>query len=146
MEKVQWGALYFSALLGSVSILVSMYVVLPALGMPRLDFAAVTGGWVGATGPYARAIGTALFVAGGVGWTLLFATLWPWKGLLGGLLFGLIPFGVSLLAVLPALNTVHVLLHPMPGFLWMKLGGPNSVVANLVQHLVFGIVLGNFYK
>lgn len=146
MEKIQWGSLLFSALLGSVSILVTMYILLPGLGMPKLDFAAVPGGWVGATGRYAKVVGVGVFLAGGIGWAFLYATLWPWQGLLGGLLFSLIPFSVSLLSVLPALNEVHVLLHPMPGFLWMKLGGPNSVAANLIQHLIFGLVLGNLYK
>ncbi len=100
MNNVQWGSLLFASMLGSLSILVSMYLVMPALGLPRLDFAAVTSGWVGATGRYAKMIGVAVFVLGGIGW----------------------------------------------GFLWVKIGGMQSLTANLVQHLIFGLCLGQFYK
>lgn len=112
-----------------------MYILLPALGMPRLDFVAVAGGWVGATGRYARLIGLLLFLLGGIGWGFLYAALWPWKGMLGGMFFGLIPFACS-----------HLLRGPVPGLLWLRVGGPGSVEANLLQHLIFGLVLGRFYQ
>lgn len=146
MNTIQWGALMFSALVGSVSILVAMYILLPKLGLPKLDFTAITGGWVGATGSHARLIGLGVFLAGGIAWALLYALVWPWHNLVGGLAFSLIPFAISLLTVLPELSRVHVMLYPMPGFLWMKLGGEGAVAANLVQHLVFGLCLGRFYQ
>ncbi|MFZ5825903.1 MAG: hypothetical protein ACOY94_16520 [Bacillota bacterium] len=136
----------FSALIGSVSILVSMYVLLPKLGLPKLDFAAVTGGWVGATGPYARLIGLTVFLLGGIAWAFLYARFWPWHNIMGGLAFGLIPFAASLMTVLPELSKVHIMLYPMPGFLWIKLGGREAVAANLVQHLIFGLCLAKFYR
>lgn len=145
MNNIQWGALLFSALVGTVSVLISMYILLPKLGLPKLDFAAVTGGWVGATGPYARLIGVAVFLAGGIAWAFLYARFWPWHNLVGGLTFSLIPFAISLLTVLPELSGVHIMLYPMPGFLWLKLGGKAAVAANLVQHLAFGLCLGKFY-
>ncbi|MFZ5816529.1 MAG: hypothetical protein ACOY93_14720 [Bacillota bacterium] len=146
MNQVLWGSVLFSSLVGSASILVSMYILLPAMGLPRLDFAAVTGGWIGVTGRYARVVGAGVFVAGGIAWGLLYALVWPWHSLLGGLAFSLIPFGISLMAILPELNRFHILVYPVPGFLWLKLGGPQAVVANLVQHLIFGLCLGRFYQ
>lgn len=146
MNTIQLGALLFSALVGSLSVLISMYILLPNLGLPKLDFAAVTGAWVGATGPYVRMVGVAVFLLGGVAWSLLYARFWPWHNLVGGLAFGLIPFAISLLAVLPELNKFRLMVYPMPGFLWLQLGGPGSVAATLAQHLIFGLCLGYLYK
>lgn len=146
MNALQWGSLLFAALFGSVSVLIAMYLVLPGVGLPKLDFTAVTGGWVGVTGRYARLVGVAVFLAGGIGWTLLYALLWPWHNLVGGLAFSLIPFGIASLTVLPELNRLHAMLYPAPGFLWVRMGGKPSLTANLVQHLIFGLCLGQFYK
>lgn len=146
MPNVQWGSMILAALVGSGAILTAMYLLLPALGLPRLDFAAVTGGWVKAGGPYAKVIGVAIFVLGGIGWAFLYAALWPWHSFLGGIGFVVIPFAISCVTLLPSLNQFQVLITPMPGFIWLKLGGPNALIANAVEHIVFGICLGLLYR
>lgn len=146
MVTVNWSALLVAALSGSAAILVSMYFLLPALGLPRLDFASITGGWVRAAGPYARLIGVGVFVLGGVGWAFLYARFWPWHGPVGGMAYALIPFAIASVAVLPELHKFRIMLHPLPGFIWMKQGGVNAMAANLVHHLVFGLCLGFFYR
>ncbi|HLO03322.1 MAG TPA: hypothetical protein VK191_09445, partial [Symbiobacteriaceae bacterium] len=128
---VSWSAVIRSALMGSGVILLVMYFLLPALGLPKLDFTSVTSGWVGATGRNARLFGIAVFVVGGVVWAYLFARFWPIHGAIGGLLFGLVPFAVAMATVLPDLFKVHITLYPVPGFMWVKVGGPNAVLANL---------------
>lgn len=146
MSNVHWGSVVLSALIGSASILAAMYALLPALGLPKLDFAAVTGGWVGATGRYAKAVGIAVFLVGGMAWAFLYAAVWPWHSAVGGLAFGLVPFGLASFAVLPQLNQFRIMVHPMPGFFWFKVGGPNAMVANLAEHIIFGLCLGLFYR
>lgn len=146
MSNVHWGSLVQAAVIGSAAILASMYFLLPALGLPRLDFAAVTGGWVGATGRYAKLIGSIVFVLGGIGWAFIYARFWPWHSLTGAIGYALVPFAIASLAVLPQLNQFRIMLHPMPGFVWVKMGGTNAVVANLVEHVIFGICLGLFYR
>lgn len=143
---VSWSRVILSALMGSGVILAVMYVLLPRLGLPKLDFTLVTSGWVGATGRHARLVGIAVFLLGGVAWAYLFARVWPVHGAMGGILFGLIPFAVSMAMVLPELYKVHITLYPVPGFMWIKVGGTTAVVANLIEHLLFGLVLGLFYR
>jgi hypothetical protein len=145
MDLVNWGSLIFASAVGSLAILASMYVLLPALGLPRLDFAAITGGWVGATGPHSGRIGVAIFVLGGIAWAFLYARFWPWHSAVGGAGFAMIPFAISTIAVLPELNRFRVPITRMPGFVWVKAGGPNAIVANLIEHLIFGVSLGMFY-
>lgn len=146
MGQIEWGSLVLASLTGSVIILVSMYILLPAMGLPRLDFTAVTAGWVGATGRYARAVGGALFVLGGLGWAVLYARFWPWHHPTGGMLFSLIPFAVASLTMLPELHRFRVMVTPMPGFIFLKVGGPNALMANLLQHMLYGLCLGILYR
>jgi len=145
MSTIQWGSLVLAALAGSTAILVSMYLLLPAMGLPKLDFAAITGGWVGATGRYAKVVGVLVFAVGGLAWAFLYARFWPWHSVLGGIGFAMIPFAVSMASVLPELARFHVMIQPMPGFVLIKVGGPSSVAANLVEHIIFGLCLGMFY-
>lgn len=145
MENVEWGSLVFAALAGSFAILVSMYVLLPALGLPKLDFAAVTGGWVGVTGRYANLVGVGVFLLGGLVWAFGYALFWPWHSPVGGMIYALIPFAIASIAVLPELNRFRILPTPMPGFVLVK-AGPNAILANLIEHLVFGLCLGLFYR
>lgn len=143
---VSWPSVILSSLVGSGLILIAMYFLLPALGLPKLDFTAVTSGWIGATGRHARLVGIAVFLAGGLLWAYLFARFWPAQGALGGMLYGLVPFAVSMAFVLPELFKVHISLYPVPGFMWFKVGGTNAVIANLVQHLLYGLALGMIYR
>lgn len=143
---VSWSGVIGSALMGSGVILAVMYLLLPRLGLPKLDFTSVTSGWVGATGRHARLVGVAVFLMGGVFWAYLFARLWPMHGATGGMLFGLVPFAVSMATVLPNLFKVHITLYPVPGFMWIKVGGQKAVMANLIEHLMFGLVLGLCYR
>jgi hypothetical protein len=144
--NVEWGSLVFAALAGSFAILVSMYVLLPALGLPKLDFAAVTGGWVGIAGRYAKLVGVAVFVLGGLAWAFGYAKFWPWHSPVGGMIYALIPFAIASIAMLPELHRFRAMVTPMPGFVSVKAGGPNAILANLVEHLMFGLCLGLFYR
>lgn len=146
MANVHVGSLITAALAGSVAILVSMYFLLPALGLPKLDFTAVTSGWVGATGRYAKAIGVIVFLAGGIAWAFLYARVWPFHSVFGAMAYGLVPFAISMATVLPKLNQFRIMIYPVPGFLSLRFGGPNEVIANLVEHLIFGLCLGLFYR
>jgi len=145
MVYVNWGSLIFASVTGSLAILASMYFLLPALGLPKLDFASVTGGWVGAKGPNSGRIGVVVFALGGIAWAFLYARFWPWHSALGGAVYGLIPFAVSSILVLPELNRFQVPITRMPGFVWIKAGGPNAVLANLAEHIIFGLCLGILY-
>ncbi len=145
MAQIQYDAMLMAALAGSVSILLSMYILLPALGLPKLDFTTVTGGWVDATGRYAKLVGAVVFVLGGIGWAFIYAAFWPWHSEFGGMAYGLIPFAISSLTIMPELHRFHVIVMPLPGFLWLKMGGPGGVLANLVQHLIFGLCLGGLF-
>ncbi len=61
----------------------------------------------------------------------------PGSGWRSGMVFGLIPYAVSLFALLPAAGV---------GLLeWALSAGPLPVVGNLVLHLVYGGVLGQLY-
>jgi hypothetical protein len=123
-----------------------MYFLLPALGLPKLDFTSVTGGWVGSTGRNSKLVGALVFVTGGIAWAFLYARFWPWHTVFGAMTFGLVPFAISMVAVLPQLNQFKIMVYPVPGFVWVKFGGPNAVVANLIEHLLFGLCLGLFYR
>lgn len=145
MAYVDAGAMFFAALTGSIAILVSMYFLLPALGLPRLDFTAITGGWVGATGRYAKLIGVTVFVAGGIGWAFLYAAFWPWHSIHGAAGYALIPFAISMMAIMPSLHQFRIAVYPVPGFMYLKYGGPTAVIASLIEHMIFGLCLGMFY-
>lgn len=142
---VDYGSMLFAAVVGSCAILVSLYLLLPALGLPKLDFTAITGGWVGATGQYAKLVGSAVFVLGGIAWAFIYARFFPVHNLAGGMLFSLIPFGFASISVMPELNRFRIMLAPMPGFIWVRQGGPTAMAANLTSHLLFGLCLGLFY-
>lgn len=146
MTNVNVGGVISAAIVGSAAILASMYFLMPALGLPRLDFTAVTGGWVGATGRYAKLIGIAVFLLGGFVWAYIFARFWPYHSPLGGVAYALIPFVIAMLAVMPQLNQFKIMIHPVPGFIWVKVGGPNAVAANLIEHVIFGLCLGLIYR
>jgi hypothetical protein len=146
MTQVHWGSVVTAALCGSAAILATMYILLPLLGLPRLDFAAVTGGWVGAAGRYAKALGVSVFALGGIGWAFLYARFWPAHSVPGALAFAAIPFAMSCMAVLPQLNQFRIAVYPVPGFLYLKLGGPAAVLANGLEHLIFGLILGLMYR
>lgn len=145
MDGIRWGAVLVSGLVGSGVTLGLMYLLVPALGLPRLDFAAITAGWIRATGKYARLLGVLVFVAGGIGWAFLYAAFWPGRGILGGAAFGLVPCAIAGLTVLPELTRFRVPVVPMPGFVWVTKGGYQAVVANLIEHIAFGICLGLLY-
>lgn len=145
MLEIAWGAMFLAAVAGSAAILVSMYFLLPALGLPRLDFASITAGWVRVKGRYAFAVGTAIFLLGGMGWAFLYAAFWPWRGAVGGGVYALVPFAISCMTVLPELSRFRAMIQPMPGFVWVQEGGPMAVVASLVEHLVFGLIIGTLY-
>lgn len=134
-----------AALFGSAAVLIAMYFLLPALGLPRLDFTAVTAGWIRVRGKYARIMGTVVFVLGGLIWSLIYAVFWPWHSALGGMAFGLVPFAISCLTVLPELVRFRVMIVPMPGFIVIRSVGPAALAANLIEHLVFGLCLGLIY-
>lgn len=146
MSDVNWGSLVTAALAGSTAILVAMYFMLPALGLPKLDFTAVTGGWVGAAGRHAKLVGVLVFVLGGLAWAWLYAAFWPWHSVMGAVAYALIPFAISMMAVMPSLNQFRIMVYPVPGFMYLKYGGPNAMVANLIEHLLFGLCLGMFYQ
>ena len=120
-----------------------MYILLPAIGLPKLDFASITGGWVGAAGKFAKPVGILVFLMGGIAWGYLYARFWHWHSPAGGMGYSLIPFVISSLTVLPQLNRFQAL--SMPGFIWLRVGGPTAMVVNLLEHLVFGLVLGFLY-
>lgn len=146
MSAVDWGSAILAALVGSAVILVSMYILLPALGLPKLDFTAVTGGWVRATGKYAKLVGSAVFVAGGIVWAIIYAAYWPWHSVPGGMIYGMVPFAIASMLIMPQLNQFRLMVAPLPGFIWVKVGGPTSMFANLIEHLIFGLCLGIFYR
>lgn len=142
LEGIQFSSVVMAALVGSGVTLLLMYFLLPALGLPRLDYADITAGWVGVKGRAAKAAGVVLYFAGGVAWTYLYARFFPWHGAFAGMTYGLIPFVVSSVTVMRQLNKFRVL--TMPGFVW-RVGGPQAVISNLVEHLVFGLVIGFLY-
>lgn len=146
MSNVHFGSLITAAFTGSAAILAAMYFLLPALGLPRLDFTAVTGGWVGATGRHAKLVGALVFVMGGLVWAFLYARFWPWHSVMGAVAYAAVPFAISMLAVLPSLNQFRIMLYPVPGFVYLKFGGPNAIIANAAEHLIFGLCLGIFYR
>jgi hypothetical protein len=146
MMQVHVGSLLLAAFIGSVAILAAMYYLLPALGLPRLDFTTITAGWVRAQGRFAREIGLSVFLAGSLAWTLLYAAFFPLHNVVGGMIYSLIPFGIAVLGILPKLYQYRIMIQPMPGFIWVKVGGPNAIAANLIEHLLFGICLGLFYR
>lgn len=80
---------------------------------------------------------------GGIAWGYLYARFWHWHSPAGGMGYSLIPFVISSLTVLPQLNRFQAL--SMPGFIWLRVGGPTAMVVNLLKHLVFGLVLGFLY-
>lgn len=145
MDEIRWGAMLVSGLVSSGVTLGLMYLLLPAMGLPRLDFAAIAAGWIRATGKHARLFGIAVFLVGGVGWAFLYAAFWPGRGVLGGAAFGLVPFAIAGLTILPELTRFRVAVQPMPGFVWVKEGGYPAIAANLIEHIAFGICLGLIY-
>ncbi len=145
MYPVDWSSLIAASLAGSAAILVCMYLLLPALGLPRLDYAGVISGWVKATGRYARAVGVIVFLAGGIAWGAFYAAIWPTRGPLAGVAFALVPFVVSYAMVLPQLSRFRAMVVPMPGFVDVRAEGRRAMIAMLAEHLVYGLVLGLMY-
>ena len=91
------------------------------------------------------AIGIAVHVVTGLAWALVYgwlaepwlARLIPHRGWLRGMAFGLLPWLVSLFALLPA---------AVVGYLEFALSaGPLPVLGNFILHMVYGAVLGELY-
>lgn len=123
----------------------------PKVGLAAIDYFNINGTLLLSPGLGATLLGAGIMSTGAVMWVILFCLLRSVilgriPPILAGLVFGWLVYLVSSLVVLPAVGSVHPLVHRGamrdPGFFGLGLGGWRAPVSNLLGHTVFGLVLG----
>lgn len=128
-----WGRAIAGGVVGTIVMTAVGVVVTPMLGLPPSNPAKLLAGAMGGNmvmGWIAHfMIGAVLLPAGYV----FIARTIPGSPVLRGALYGLIPWLIAMVAVMPMMG--------MPAFG----GGSGPAITNLITHVIYGAVLGAIY-
>lgn len=141
-----------AGLAGTVAFTALIYAG-PSMGLPRMDIATMLGTMFVANPGAAFAPGLAMHLMIGLvlalGYAFLFAHWLPGRPWLRGALYGLVPWAMMMVVVLPMLGLVHPLVRagmmPAPGLFLSGMGTVMAPLGGLIGHLVYGAVLGAVY-
>jgi uncharacterized membrane protein YagU involved in acid resistance len=132
MPRLNWTRVIIGGLVAT-AIMTVLMLMAPAMGIPPMDIGAMLGSRMGGSlflGWMTHfVIGTVLAIA----YAAFFATRLPGPGFVRGALYGLVPWIVAQLVVMPMMGA-----GPFGGSFGAGLG-------SLVGHLVYGAVLGGIY-
>lgn len=132
MTRLNWIGAVVGGLVAT-AVMTAMTFLARAMGFPPMNIAAMLGSVMGGSlllGWLAHfMIGTVLAVVYGA----FLATRLPGPGFVRGALYGLLPWIVAGLAVMPMMGA------------GLFGGSPGAAVRSLVSHLVYGAVLGAIY-
>lgn len=125
----------------------------PIVGLPRADIATILGTMFVADPAAAFVPGLIMhFMIGGIlalAYAFLFAQALPGQPWLRGAAYGLVPWLMAMVVVMPMLGLVHPMvlsgMMPNPGFFLLGMGSLLPALSSLVSHLVYGAVLGAIY-
>ena len=139
-------------LLGTVAFTALIYMA-PLMGFPPMDLVTMLGTMFVSDPSAAFLPGLAVHVMIGLilslGYAFFFARLLPGRPWLRGALYGVIPWVVAMVVVMPMMGLVHPLVRagamPDPGFFLMGMGTIMAPVGSLIGHLVYGAALGAIY-
>ncbi len=114
----------------------------PLFGLPRIDIVSLLGGLAAPNKQDAVTLGGAIHFSMGILFAMLYAGLWSigigsatwWWGLIFGVVHGVL----VILLLLVLLRRYPLLSEP--------LGSPRVMTAILLDHIVFGIVVGLVYS
>jgi uncharacterized membrane protein YagU involved in acid resistance len=135
--------------LGTIGLTVLLYAG-PMMGLPRMNLPTMLGTMFVADMGAAFWLGTIIhFIIGSVilalAYALFFRQVLPGQPWAKGAIYGLIPWLVLMVVVMPMLGAIHPLIASgmmmAPGFFASNLG-PMAVVGALIAHLVYGVILG----
>ena len=132
MARLNWTRVIIGGLVATTVMTVLMLIA-PAMGLPPMNIGAVLGSMMGGSlflGWMAHfVIGTVL----GIIYATLFASRLPGPGFVRGALYGLVPWIVAQLVVMPMMGA---------GLFGGSFG---AGFGSLMGHLVYGAVLGGIY-
>jgi len=145
----KFGAGVVAGLVATLVMTILLYLA-PLMGLPEMNIPGMLGTMFASPGTGATVLGLH-FMMGAI-LALIYAYGFqavplgtPW---LRGALYGVLPYLVAMIVVMPMLGSVHPLVKsgmmPAPGFFMVNLGGM-AAVGSLIGHLVYGAVLGALY-
>ena len=125
----------------------------PLMGFPRMDIATMLGTMIVSDPAGAFWPGMAMhFMIGlilALGYAALFASWLPGAPWLRGAIYGLVPWAMAMVVVMPMMAVVHPLvvagMMPAPGFFLLGMGTVMAPLGSLIGHLVYGAVVGAIY-
>ncbi|MGQ9601047.1 MAG: DUF6789 family protein [Anaerolineae bacterium] len=127
--------------------------VAPLMGFPPMDIATMLGTMLIADPATAFLPGLAMhFMIGlvlALGYAVFFANVLPGQPWLRGALYGLVPWLLAMVVVMPMVGLVHPMVSagmmPNPGFFLTGMGTVLAPIGSLIGHIVYGAVLGLVY-
>lgn len=132
MTRLNWTRAVVAGLFAT-GVMTAFMVMAPAMGLPPMNVGAMLGSVMGGS----LALGwMAHFMIGAVlaiGYAALFATRLPGPGLLRGAVFGLVPWLVAQIVVMPMMGA---------GLFGGSFG---AGFGSLMGHLAYGAILGSVY-
>lgn len=139
-------------LLGTVALTVLIYMA-PLMGFPPMDLATMLGTMFISNPSAAFLPGLVMhFMIGlilALGYAFVFARLLPGQPWVRGALYGVIPWLLAMVVVMPMMGLVHPLVRagmmPAPGFFLAGVGTVMAPLGSLIGHLVYGAVVGATY-
>ncbi len=146
---IQVGRTILGGVLGTVAFTVLMYVA-PLMGFPKMDVPTMLGTMFVADPGAAFVPGLVMHFMIGIilalGYTIFFASWLPGQAWQRGALYGLVPWLMAMVVVMPMMALMHPLVRsgmmPAPGFFVAGRGTVLAPFGSLMVHLVYGAVVG----
>lgn len=137
---------------GTVAFTMLLYVG-PLMGFPKMDLMTMLGTMFVSDPSAAFVPGLIMhFMIGlilSLGYAFLFVRLLPGDPWLRGALYGLVPWLMAMVIVMPMMALVHPMVRagaiPAPGFFLAAMGTVMAPLGSLIGHLLYGAVLGVVY-
>lgn len=125
----------------------------PLIGFPKMDIATLLGTMFVSDPGAAFVPGMLMhFMIGlilALGYAFLFARWLPGEPWLRGTIYGLVPWLMAMVIVMPMMALVHPMVRsgmmPDPGFFLVGMGTVMAPIGSLIGHLVYGAIVGAIY-
>lgn len=151
MNQVHVGRAVLAGLVAT-TVMTVMMAVAPVMGFPRMDIAVMLGTMFVSNPQAALVPGMIMHFFIGTILAFVYAAVHdrlPGPGWERGAVFGMLPFVVAAVMVMPMMGAIHPLVRSgamaAPGFLMLGMGHL-APLGSLMGHLVYGAILGTIYE